>query len=174
VPRFVHIASRSKYRHEPLNAVVPDHLYTAARALFNFEARSGHVGTTRIVLKYSETQSILLNNFMYNKWRKLVGNFCRFVFSSIKGGVQRPCAMKKYGGTEVKFHGIVTSALDAGEWSASFFSRFNTRKIVSYTRWIGGWVVSRRLKEKNTYWESKSGLPASSIWNGKKKIRTAS
>jgi hypothetical protein len=40
---------------------------------------------------------------------------------------------------------FLTSALDAGEWSASRPRRFNPRERAPGTHWIGGWVGPRRV-----------------------------
>jgi hypothetical protein len=39
----------------------------------------------------------------------------------------------------------LTSALDAGEWSASRSGRFTPRETASGTHWIGGWVGPRAV-----------------------------
>jgi len=44
--------------------------------------------------------------------------------------------MKMYGGTEVRLHALLTSALDGGEWSASFKPGPGERALG--TNWIGG------------------------------------
>jgi hypothetical protein len=44
---------------------------------------------------------------------------------------------------------FVTSALDAGEWSASRPGRFTPGEIALGTHWIGGWVGPRCDKDKN-------------------------
>jgi hypothetical protein len=46
--------------------------------------------------------------------------------------------MEVYGGVDVYIHTFLTSALAAGEWSASNFCRFTPG-----THWIGGWVVPK-------------------------------
>jgi hypothetical protein len=51
--------------------------------------------------------------------------------------------MKRYGGVDVYIHLFLTSALVAGEWSASRPSRFTQRESVSGTHWIGDWVGPR-------------------------------
>jgi len=48
--------------------------------------------------------------------------------------------MKTYGGVEVWRHAFLTSALDAGEWSASRPGCFTLGKRSSDTHWVGGWV----------------------------------
>jgi hypothetical protein len=51
--------------------------------------------------------------------------------------------MKMYGGVEVKIHVFLTSALAAGEWSASRSCRYTPGEIAPGTHWIGGWVGPR-------------------------------
>jgi hypothetical protein len=48
------------------------------------------------------------------------------------------CAMKAYGGMDVWIHVLVTSALVAGEWSASRPCRFTPGERVPGTHWIEG------------------------------------
>jgi hypothetical protein len=45
-----------------------------------------------------------------------------------------------YGGTEVKFHAFLTSALDWVQWSPSRSSRFTTGKRALASHWMKGWV----------------------------------
>jgi hypothetical protein len=52
-------------------------------------------------------------------------------------------AMKEYGGTDVKIHILLTSALVGEEWSATRPGRFTPGEIVPGTHWIGGWVGPR-------------------------------
>jgi hypothetical protein len=47
------------------------------------------------------------------------------------------------GGVKVWLHAFLTSALNAGEWSASRPSRFIPRERDPGTHWIGGWVGPR-------------------------------
>jgi hypothetical protein len=69
-------------------------------------------------------------------------------FQAVKGKVvpvlTEHHAMKAYWGVKVysSTHSL-TSALDAGEWSASRPGRFPPRKRVPGTYWIGGWVGPR-------------------------------
>jgi hypothetical protein len=51
--------------------------------------------------------------------------------------------MKAYGGVDVKIHVFLTSALVAGEWSASLSARFIPGERTSGAHWIGGWVGPR-------------------------------
>jgi hypothetical protein len=48
-----------------------------------------------------------------------------------------------YGGVEVEFHSFLISAVDGGEWSASYPDRFTPRERAPSTHWIGGWVGPR-------------------------------
>jgi len=52
-------------------------------------------------------------------------------------------AMNTHVGVEVQLHAFSTSALDGGEWSASFSSCFTPRESNSGTHWIEGWVGPR-------------------------------
>jgi hypothetical protein len=51
--------------------------------------------------------------------------------------------MKAYGGVDVYIHIFLTSALGAGEWSASRPGRFTPGEIALGTLWIGGLVDQR-------------------------------
>jgi hypothetical protein len=51
--------------------------------------------------------------------------------------------MKVYGGVNVQIHIFLTSALAAGEWSASRPGRFAPGERAPGTHWIGGWVDPR-------------------------------
>jgi hypothetical protein len=51
--------------------------------------------------------------------------------------------MKGYGGVDVLIHVFLTSALGAGEWSASCTGRFTPEERVPGTHWIGGSVDPR-------------------------------
>jgi hypothetical protein len=72
--------------------------------------------------------------------------------------------MKAYGGVDVEIHIFLTSALAAGEWSASGPCRFTSEERAPGTHWIGGWVgpgagVDEVEKRKFlTYWDSNSYL----------------
>jgi hypothetical protein len=52
-------------------------------------------------------------------------------------------AMKTYWGSGL--HAFLTSALDGGEWSASWPSRFTPRERASGIHWIGGWMGPRAV-----------------------------
>jgi hypothetical protein len=54
-------------------------------------------------------------------------------------------AMKAYWGSGGMPSHYLTSALDAGEWSASRTGRFTPRERASGTHWIGGWVGPRAV-----------------------------
>jgi hypothetical protein len=67
----------------------------------------------------------------------------------------------RYGSTH-----SLTSALDGGEWSASFPGRFTLRERDPVTHWIGGWVglgtVLDAMVNKiiaSPRWESKPRTP---------------
>jgi hypothetical protein len=51
--------------------------------------------------------------------------------------------MKVYGGVDIYFHVILTSALVGGEWLASRPGRFTAGERTPGTHWIGGWVDPR-------------------------------
>jgi hypothetical protein len=51
--------------------------------------------------------------------------------------------MKAYVGVDVKIHVFLTSALLAGEWSASGHGSFTPRKQSPVPVYIGGWVSPR-------------------------------
>jgi hypothetical protein len=51
--------------------------------------------------------------------------------------------MKAYGGVDVQIHIFLTSAIVAGEWSASRPCRFTLAERAPGTHWIGGWVDPR-------------------------------
>jgi hypothetical protein len=51
--------------------------------------------------------------------------------------------MKTYGGVDVQIHIFSTSALVAGEWSASRPSRCIPEERAPGTHWIEGWVGPR-------------------------------
>jgi hypothetical protein len=51
--------------------------------------------------------------------------------------------MKAYGGVNVSIHVFLTSALAAGEWSASRPGCFTPGEIVPRTHCMGGWVDPR-------------------------------
>jgi hypothetical protein len=51
--------------------------------------------------------------------------------------------MKTYGGVDVYIRVFLTSALAAGEWSASCPGRFTRGAKSSGTHWTGGWVNPR-------------------------------
>jgi hypothetical protein len=53
------------------------------------------------------------------------------------------CSMKAYRGIEVKIHIFLTSAVTAGDWSASRPCRFTPGERAPGTHWIGGWVDTR-------------------------------
>jgi hypothetical protein len=53
-------------------------------------------------------------------------------------GLTKHHTMKTYGGVELYVHAL-TSALDAGEWSASLHFRFISGERDPDTHWIGGW-----------------------------------
>jgi hypothetical protein len=48
--------------------------------------------------------------------------------------------MKAYGGVDIQIHIFLTSALDAGELSASRPGRFSLGDRAPGTHWIGGWM----------------------------------
>jgi hypothetical protein len=48
--------------------------------------------------------------------------------------------MKTYGGVDVQIYVFLTSAVVAGEWSASRPCRFTPEEKAPGSRWIGGWV----------------------------------
>jgi hypothetical protein len=51
--------------------------------------------------------------------------------------------MNAYGEVDVQIHIFLTSALVAGEWSASRLDRLTLGKTAPGTHWIGGWVCPR-------------------------------
>jgi hypothetical protein len=51
--------------------------------------------------------------------------------------------MKAYGEVDIYIHIFLTSALVAGEWSASCPDRFTPGERAPGTYWIGGWVGPR-------------------------------
>jgi hypothetical protein len=51
--------------------------------------------------------------------------------------------MKAYGGVDVQIHIFLTSALVAGEWSASRPCLFTPGERAPGTHWIEGWVGPR-------------------------------
>jgi hypothetical protein len=51
--------------------------------------------------------------------------------------------MKAYGGVNVKIHVFFTSALVAGEWSASRPGSFTPGGRAPCTHWIGRWMIPR-------------------------------
>ena len=51
--------------------------------------------------------------------------------------------MKTYGGVNKYIHIFLTSALDAGKWSASLPCCFTSGDRAPGTHWIGGWVDPR-------------------------------
>jgi len=51
--------------------------------------------------------------------------------------------VKTHGGVEVQLHGILTSALDGGEWSTLCPSLFIPEERASHTLWIGGCMGPR-------------------------------
>jgi hypothetical protein len=51
--------------------------------------------------------------------------------------------MKAYGGVDVQIHIFLTSALVAGEWSASHAGRLSSGERIPGAHWIGGWVDAR-------------------------------
>jgi hypothetical protein len=77
-------------------------------------------------------------------------------------------AMKTYLGVEVKLHAFLTSALDAGERSASRPGLFTLRVKAPGTHWIGDWVDYRIVTDAmgfhNCPWrESNTGRQARSL-----------
>jgi hypothetical protein len=51
--------------------------------------------------------------------------------------------MKAYGGVDVYIHIFLTSAIVAGEWSASRPGRFTPMERANDTHWIEGWADPR-------------------------------
>jgi hypothetical protein len=52
-------------------------------------------------------------------------------------------AIKAYWGVELQLHAILTSALDGGEWSASYPGRFTPKERDLGIHYIEGWVGPR-------------------------------
>jgi hypothetical protein len=78
--------------------------------------------------------------------------------------------MKTYGTVEVYLHAFLTSALDGGEKSVSRPDLFTSGERARDTNRIGSWVGLRAGLDAEAnrkiifpWWESNSGLPASSL-----------
>jgi hypothetical protein len=74
----------------------------------------------------------------------------------------------KIGAVEVQLHVFLISALDGGEWSASWPGCFILGVRVPATHWIGGWVGPRAgldavTKNPCPFRQSNPGLPACSL-----------
>jgi hypothetical protein len=63
---------------------------------------------------------------------------CSDIYQSPKGKV-----LGTYGAVDVENHVFLTSALVAGEWSASHPGRFTPGERASATHWVGGQVGPR-------------------------------
>jgi hypothetical protein len=72
--------------------------------------------------------------------------------------------MKAYEGVDVWIHSFLTSALVAGESSASRPGRFTPGEGAPGTHWIGGWVDPRAGLDTTEKWKFLT-LPGHELWS---------